>query len=293
MAWLLFLDESGHDHRQMPYEVHGGVALQDSQLWPFTRAMQQLERLAFGCALHEFRKEIKGSSLLDKKRFRFAAQAPPMPEAERQKHARSFLMKGFQRLKPASSEFGAYGQACLEMARGIFQLLSDHRGVLFASAIPRGTGKSTGPLEDFLRKDQVFLLERFFYFLEGKQENGLLVMDGTDKNLDRKFVRQLEGYFSGTRSGRYRSQWIVPTPFFVASDMAYPIQVADVCIYCVNWAFRLPSQGMNEPVREEIRAEFGDWLRRLQFRGQGYREGNVFESWGICYVPNPCAPGRA
>lgn len=32
MAWLLFLDESGHDHRQMPYEVHGGVALQDAQL---------------------------------------------------------------------------------------------------------------------------------------------------------------------------------------------------------------------------------------------------------------------
>jgi len=27
MAWLLFLDESGHDHKQMPYEVRGGVAL--------------------------------------------------------------------------------------------------------------------------------------------------------------------------------------------------------------------------------------------------------------------------
>ncbi len=24
----------------------------------------------------------------------------------------------------------------------------------------------------------------------------------------------------------------------------------------------------------------------------GYREGNQFELWGICYVPNPCAPGR-
>ncbi len=30
MAWLLFLDESGHDHKQMPYEVRGGVAIQDS-----------------------------------------------------------------------------------------------------------------------------------------------------------------------------------------------------------------------------------------------------------------------
>lgn len=292
MAWLLFLDESGHDHKQMPYEVRGGIALQDSQLWPFTRAVQQLERESFGCSLHDFQKELKGSTLLDRKRFKFANQAPPMVAEERQKHCRAFLMKGFQKLTPTSSEFCAYGQACIEMARGVFQLLRDHKAVLFASAIPRGSGKATGPAEDMLRKDKVFLLERFFYFLEGKQQSGLLVMDGTEKTLDRKFVRQLEGYFVKTSIGRYRSQWIVPTPFFVSSDMAYPIQAADLCIYCVNWAFRLPSQGMNEPVREEIRTEFDDWLRTLQFRGDGYREGNQFELWGICYVPNPCAPGR-
>ncbi len=35
-----------------------------------------------------------------------------------------------------------------------------------------------------------------------------------------------------------------------------------------------------------------DWLRVLQFHGDGYKEGSVFEVWGICYVPNPCAPGR-
>jgi hypothetical protein len=75
MAWLLFLDESGHDHWQMPYEVRGGIAIQDSQLWPFTRAVQQLEHLAFGCSLHDFQKELKGSTLLDRKRFRFANQA--------------------------------------------------------------------------------------------------------------------------------------------------------------------------------------------------------------------------
>lgn len=293
MAWLLFLDESGHDHKQMPYEVRGGIALQDSQLWPFTRAVQQLERIAFGCALHEFKKELKGSTLLDAKRFKFANQALPMETAERQKHCRAFLTKGLQKLKPTSSEFCAYGQACIEMARGIFELLRNHRAKLFASAIPRGTGRADGPSEDYLRKDQVFLLERYFYFLEGEKENGLLVMDGTEKSQDRKFVRQLEGYFTRTNTGRYRTQWIVPTPFFVSSDMAYPIQAADLCIYCVNWSFRLPTQGMNEPVREEIRTEFLDWLRWLQYHGQGYREGRVFESWGICFVPNPCAPGRA
>lgn len=27
MSWLLFMDESGYDHRVMPYEVTGGIAL--------------------------------------------------------------------------------------------------------------------------------------------------------------------------------------------------------------------------------------------------------------------------
>jgi len=292
MAWLLFLDESGHDHKQMPYEVRGGIALQASKLWPFTRAIQQLERECFGCSLHEFQKELKGSTLLDKKRFRFANQSAAMPADERRKHARAFLMKGFQKQNPTSSEFCAYGQACLEMARGLFQLLRDHKAVLFASMIPRGTGKETEEVEDYLRKDKVFLLERFFYFLERERQNGLLVLDGTEKNLDRKFVRQLESYFTKTNTGRFRTQWIVPTPYFVASDMAYPIQVADLCIYCVNWAFRLPTHGMTESVREEVKEEFLEWLRSLQFRGDGEKDGRVFEVWGICYVPNPCAPGR-
>lgn len=292
MAWLLFLDESGHDHKSMPYEVRGGIAIKDSQLWPLTRAIQKLERDCFGCSLHDFQKELKGSTLLDKKRFRFADQAPRMPDEERRKHCHAFLTKGPQKLNPTSEEFCAYGQACIGMAQGIFQLLRDHGGVLFASMIPRGTGKATGPAEELLRKDQVFLLERFFYFLEEKQESGLLVMDGTDKKLDQKFVRQLEGYFTRFKTGRFRSKWIVPTPFFVASDMAYPIQIADLCIYCVNWAFRLPTHGMTGEVREDIRSEFFEWLRELQYHGTGKKEGRVYEVWGICYVPNPCASGR-
>ncbi|MHB1424860.1 MAG: DUF3800 domain-containing protein [Gemmataceae bacterium] len=294
MAWLQFLDESGHDHKQMPYEVRGGVALQDSQLWPFALAMQRLERDAFGCSLVEYQKELKGSTLLDKKRFKFAYQGAAMATAARQKHCRAFLTKGLQRANPSSEEFCAYGQPCIEMARGIFQLLRDHKAVLFASAIPCGTGKNPGTAtEDYLRKDHVFLLERFFYFLEAQKQNGLLVMDALEKTNDRKFVRQMEAYFTKTATGRYRTQWIVPTPFFVSSDMVYPVQAADLCIYCANWCFRLPSQGMNEPIREEVRFEFFDWLRDLQYHGTGYRDGKVFESWGICFVPNPYGAGRA
>lgn len=160
MSWLLFLDESGHDHKNMPYEVRGGVALHAGRLWPFIQGMQRLELDSFGCQLHQFRKELKGS-------------------------------------------------------------------------------------------------------------------------------------FMKTAPGRERTVWIVPSPFFVASDMVYPIQAADMCIYCVNLGFRIPSQGMDQPVRQEIADDFGPWINRLQFRGEGYRDGHVFETYGICYVPNPYGPGRA
>ena len=67
MSWLFFLDESGHDHKQLPFEVRGGVAIHVSQLWPFIRAVQKLELDCFGCQLSLYKKEIKGSTLLDRK----------------------------------------------------------------------------------------------------------------------------------------------------------------------------------------------------------------------------------
>jgi hypothetical protein len=133
----------------------------------------------------------------------------------------------------------------------------------------------------------VFLLERFFYFLEEKQEHGILVMDEVEKREDRRFVSRLQSYFRRTQTGRYRTSWIVPSPLFVASDMTFPVQAADLCIYCINWGFRLPGLGMSEPVRQEIADEFGPWLNRLQFSGEGHRDGEVYRSYGIVYVPDP------
>ena len=97
----------------------------------------------------------------------------------------------------------------------------------------------------------------------------------------------MERYFSRTGTGRYRSAWIVPVPMFVASDMSYAVQAADLCIYSLNWGFRLPALGMNAATRSEIATEFGPWLNQLQYRGQGYRDGNVYHSYGIVYVPDP------
>jgi hypothetical protein len=94
MSYLLFLDESGHDHQNMPYEVRGGIAVHASQLWPFIQDMQRLELASFGTALHQFKTELKGCKLLDKDRFKWAAQEQQMPDEERRKHCRGFLTKG-------------------------------------------------------------------------------------------------------------------------------------------------------------------------------------------------------
>jgi Protein of unknown function (DUF3800) len=287
MSLLLCLDESGHDHHNMPYEVHGGVTLHARKLWPFVQALMTLEQACFGDRVSRFRKEIKGSNLLDKDRFKWAAQGGLMEETLRRKNCLSFLNKGLNRQVPNRDEFTAYGQACLQMARGIFDLIASHDGKILAVAIPKKLPQPPADREpDLLRKDLVFLLERYFYMLEHANEMGLIVLDETEKMQDRRFVRMLERYFQETITGRYRSTRIVPSPFFVASDMAYPVQVADVVIYALNWGFRLPQFGMNASTRPEIEAEFAGLIGTLQFRGDGYRDGQVFKTFGIAYVPD-------
>jgi hypothetical protein len=284
MSWLLFLDESGHDHKNTPYEVRGGIALHASKLWSFISAVRDLEYSVFGTFLNEHESEIKGSKLLHHYRFQWAKSATPFDESSRRKHALNFLNNSRQRRTPRKDKFIAYGQASLAMVEGTLLLLVQYAAQLFASIMPHAP-KPAGAPEEFLRKDQVFLLERFFYFLENKREMGLLVMDGTDKNLDRQFVRRMERYFTQTFTGRQRTQWIVPAPLFVESDMAYGVQVADLCIYCLNWGFRL--REMTEPVRPEIEPFVKILSRDICWHGEGYRDGAVFKTHGIVYVPDP------
>lgn len=293
MSYLLFLDESGHDHRTMPYEVRGGIVLHAGKLWPFVQSMRKLEISAFGVTLASVGAELKGHKLLDRKRFKLAGQDVTMPDAARQKHARAFLQKGPQGQRPTRDEFTAYGQACLAMARGIFTLLRDHQAKLIAIATPRNSPRPPPGTTEILRKDHVFLLERYFYLLQAKKETGLLVLDQTDKADDRRLVRRMERYFEATATGRYRAKHVIPSPFFVSSDMAYPVQAADVCIYCVNLCYRLPTRGMDAPVRDEIKSEFADWLDDLEFEGTGRRDGKTFAVYGIEYVPDLYSARRA
>ena len=180
------------------------------------------------------------------------------------------------------------------MADGIFVLLERHKALIFASAVPCGTAKppaGASPPPDILRKDHTFLLERFFYFLEKERQMGLLVMDEVEKTEDRRFVQRLHDYFLKTGNGRFRSKWIVPAPFFVSSDMALPVQVADVVIYALNWGYRHPSE-MTAPTRPEIETRYGPCIEKLKWTGEGYDGTKTYRSFGIVCVPDLFIPRK-
>lgn len=289
MSRLLFLDETGHDHRSTLYEVRGGFAIHASKLWPFIQALRNLEQSIFGVHLRDYELEIKGSKLLRPRCFKWANQAETMDHATRRKQALNFLNNGRQGRTPRYDEFTAYGQACIAMAEQVILLVSSHDAKVFATAVPR-ISKPVGVPIEYLRKDHVFLFERYFYFLEQMRETGLIVMDATEKHDDRRFVHRMERYFTQTMPGRQRTAWIVPSPFFVESDMAYGVQAADLCIYCLNWGWRLSN--MLAPTRKEIEP-FCMLLEKCFWQGDGYRDGRVFKTWGTVYVPDPYEARRA
>jgi hypothetical protein len=287
MSYLFFIDESGHDHKNCPYEVRGGIVIHAKRLWGFIQELQVLEEACFGTQLSAFGVELKGSRLLEKKRFRYAAQGEMLDDLARRKHALGFLRHGLDHTAPSEIEFRAYGQACLEMSRGVFRLLQTHEGKIFAAVVPRATKKPASfQALEYLRKDQVFLLERYFNYISAKNETGLLVFDETDRTADSHFIRQVERYFTKTSQGRFRATAIVPVPIFVSSDLTRAIQAADICIYALNWGFRT-AKTMTAEVRDEIRDEFAAWIKTLQASGKTLTEEGT-RSWNsIVYVPEP------
>jgi len=243
-----------------------------------------LELHCFGQRLVEF----KGSKLLSKKKFEWAARETEFPDERRRDLVRKFL-ENKERAKV--DQYTAYGQACLKMAQGIVKFLVDMDAVVFVVSIPcQARRPANSRYQDFLRKDQVFLFERFYYFLEEKNEHGVIVMDETERIQDNRFVVQMEKYFSKTENGRKRACLVVPTPLFVSSHSAIAVQAADLCIYAINWGFRLPNRGMDAQTRPEIADMFGAGLNRLQYKKQDHDQG--FETFGIAFVPNPYKAGR-
>jgi hypothetical protein len=74
MAWFLFIDESGHDRKEAPYEVLAGIAVEDRKLWPLINELHEAELTHFGRRYSNGNGELKGTKLLKKNYFNILAE---------------------------------------------------------------------------------------------------------------------------------------------------------------------------------------------------------------------------
>lgn len=296
------MDESGHDHKQMPYEMRGGVALHASRVWSFAVGVRDLEIRAFGGHLHDFGSEIKGEKLLSRDRFKWSEQTKKDTDEQfvfsddvRRDLSKRFLERGKanqdrhkNELEPLPSsrlEMTAFGRSCLLFVDGILDLLETEHASLFISAIPVGAKKRPpGPFPDFLRKDLVFLLERYDSLLKDNEETGLLVMDQVEKASDRRIGRLFSNYHLKTTNGRERAKRLVPVPLFVTQDLSYALQAADICLYAANWGCRWDTR-MTGDVRPEVQSRYEAKLKKLRFSGGGFDQARQFRDFGFIYIP--------
>ncbi|MFQ5776396.1 MAG: DUF3800 domain-containing protein [Terriglobia bacterium] len=259
MSHLLFVDQSGHDLHESPYEVLAGVSVEDRDLWNLITALHSAEEQQFAGRLTQGAKEIKGKKLLKRKVFRLAAQLEAIPQPERAQLARVCLDSGAVATR---RQLVALAQAKLSFVREAFQIASRFRCKCFASIIDHDAPRTQG---NYLRKDYAYLFERFFYFLEdaGVDTLGVVVFDELEKSRSHILLDQMYRYFRETAKGRQRSGRIIPEPFFVHSDLTTGIQLADLLAYVVSWGVRVHT--MNRPARDEL-AEFARLALSLRHR---------------------------
>lgn len=278
MAHILFVDESGQDHRESPYEVLAGVAVEDQDLWNMVKALHEAEERHFGTRYTKGREELKAKKLLKKKTFRLAAQLPPMQPIDRRLAALKCLKQGEQAGK---TEITGLAQAKLAYVGELLTICGRFRCKAFASIVDPS---SPEPSPDHLRKDYAYLLERFFYFLEDYSPAGMgiVTFDELEKSQSHILIDQMDRYFTGTQKGQARAGRIIPEPFFVHSDLTTGVQLADIVAYLVSWGFR--AKGLTEPARAELQP-FVTSVCGLRHRAVREMDGNPnFAIWSFAII---------
>ncbi|HNY27900.1 MAG TPA: DUF3800 domain-containing protein [Candidatus Sumerlaeota bacterium] len=268
---LYFIDESGHDHKESPYEVLAAVAIAERDLWNLILSIRSAELEFFGVRLADVGIELKGKKLLKRKIFRLAGEGEPVSPTERLDLVRTLLLRNFAAKKkklqipPKQRELISYGQAVLAFVGRVLAIMAQHRVKTFAALVETSAPHPVN--NDFLRRDYAFLFERFYYHLQtlDEAEMGLIVFDELEKVQSRILLEQMGHYFLDTGKGTLRSARIVPEPFFVHSDLTTAVQLADLLAYTANWAIRL--NRMDQPKREEL-VELSDMFFDLRFVGR-------------------------
>ncbi len=278
---LFFIDESGTDHKEAPYEVLAAISVKENTLWNIIQAIQEAEIKHFGSPIINAGLELKGKKLLKRKIFRQASQLDTIESSERITYVKNFLDKSKKNEELNKKEFTAYAQAKIAFVDNILDICASYGIKIFASIVD-----PSSPIPDgnMLRKDYAFLFERIFYYLEDLQDHGIIVFDELEKTKSTLLLGQMRHYFLETYKGRTRSSKIIPEPFFVHSDLTTAIQIVDIIAYCINWGFRIEEK-MNKSTRKEIEP-FSDKIFELSYKGKHTDEldGQQYNTYGITFI---------
>lgn len=283
MAWFLFVDESGIDHRESPYEVLAGVAIKDEYLWDLIKELHDAEVSHFGRRYSSGLHELKGKKILKAKTFHLASLNCQVLPHEVRELAKQNLDNGA--VNNSVRHLKAQALAKIAYVSDVFSICNSYDCKLFASVVETDAPATA---LDGLRKDYAYLFQRFYYFLEdmsedsGFPQHGIIVFDELEKSRSHILIDQAHRYFKETATGRQRARLIVPEPFFVHSDLTTGVQIADLVAYCISWGFR--TSAMREPAREELRP-YVTQIARMRHRAIREMHGNPnYEIWSIAHI---------
>jgi hypothetical protein len=262
MAHFFFIDESGIDHIDSPYEVICGIAIKDDDLWRIVSQLKQFEELYLGTRYSGKEREIKGRKFLKTKVFKQASLFNDITDEERRVLARDCIL---QPENATPRHLAALSQAKLAYVKKLLELCAQFRTKIFAAISSEPLRETDDKDDGLLRRDYVYAFERMYYFLEDRNmdEQGIIVFDELEKAQSHILVSQIENYFKKTVNGRQRAGLIIPEPFFVHSDLTTGIQIADIIAYIISWGLRL--KDMNKPARAEL-AEYVELIKPLRYR---------------------------
>ena len=271
MAWFLFIDESGQDHKESPYEVLAGIAIQDRDLWPLISELHAAEYRHFGRRYSAGLRELKAKKILKTKTFYLASLSCPVVQEEITALAKESLDDGAR--NNSARHLKALALAKLAYTTEVLEICQNHACRVFASIVEPDAPKTSLA---GLRKDYAFLFERFFYFLEdrgvshGIEQQGILVFDELEKTKSHILIDQAHTYFKETQTGRTRARLVIPEPFFVHSELTTGVQMSDMAAYCISWGFRLPA--MRKAVRPEL-APYAAQIAKMRYKTTRDRQG--------------------
>jgi len=278
MAYFLFVDESGQDQRESPYEVLAGVTVEDQKLCPLILALRQTEIEVFGRRYSTDASELKAKRLLKKKTFNLASRCAPLLQEERRALSAECLSDG---TSASPKHLAALAQSKMLFVRKVLDLCKEYDCHIFASIVAthqRNYNRS------FLRKDYSYLFERFYYYLEDRRDYhcGIIVFDELEKSRSHLLAAQLALYFKETNRGRERAAKILPEPLFVHSDLTTGVQLADLAAYLLSWGFR--TRLLTKPARAELRP-YVDRLAMLRYRAMpNIRRKGAIDIWSVAII---------